>query len=71
MGRIKIFNKKNYSVMCPRCGKFLMKTDRDNTNVIKIACKNCNKWIWCLPVTEDYIVKDIPERQTGSGMRFF
>lgn len=71
MAKIELYDKKNYSIMCPICKKFLTKTDKDTPFYVKIACKRCKKWIWYKPKTKEYEIKDIPPRQTGSGMVFY
>lgn len=68
---MQIYNNKDISLMCPNCGKFLVKADKEDDRVHQIACKRCEKWIWITPKTGKYQIKPIPQRNTNSGKRFF
>lgn len=58
------------SVMCPRCKKFLTKAKNEN-RITKIACRKCWKWIWYNQATGDYEIREIPLRESSSGIRFW
>lgn len=65
-------SEKDKTIMCPKCGKFLTKARSNENYIHKLACKNCNKWIWYNPTDDNYSkVKEIPSRTTSSGMRFY
>lgn len=59
------------SILCPNCNGFLTKADEDERQIIKIACRKCNKWIWVNLKTKRCEVKRIPERTTSSGKAFY
>mgnify|MGYP000099321751 CR=1 FL=1 len=68
---VKIFDKKDISIMCPNCGKFLLKADRRDTRENQIKCRRCGKLITYVPSGDLREIKEPPERTTASGMRFF
>lgn len=34
-------------------------------------CAHCRKWIWFWADTQEFQVKEVPQRTTASGMRFY
>lgn len=67
---MELYLNKDYIVKCPKCGAFLMRTDKRKKVYEKIACRSCRKWIWCIPANESYEIKHLPERTTSSGMNY-
>ena len=65
------FIPQKQSVMCPRCGKLLMWVKPNDNSLHKIACKNCRKWIWFWAGTQEFQIKEVPQRTSASGMRFY
>lgn len=58
-------------IMCPKCKSFLVKADKRDRNVRKIKCNCCGKWIWFIAKTNYFEIRNIPERTTSSGVRFY
>lgn len=54
---------------CPLCGRTLQKIAKKDNRTHKIAC--CGKWIWFDAETNEYFIKQIPERTSSSGARFY
>lgn len=63
--------KETVSIMCPRCGKFLLKVAKDDVRIHKIGCRKCRKWIWKSADNKFCEIKDIPPRETSSGTMFY
>ena len=69
---VEIFNNKDISIMCPKCGKFLLKADKRDTRKNKVKCRHCNKLITYVPANSTISnIEVVPERMTGSGVRFY
>ena len=70
---MKIYEKKDKSIMCPKCGNFLTKVDKKDTRKYEISCKKCRRLIKFVPCSdeESLEIKKIPERTQSSGMRFY
>lgn len=67
-----LYENKDISIMCPNCRKFLVKADKRDQRIHKLACKHCRKWIWFIPADDEYRgIKPIPPRTQASGMRFY
>lgn len=67
----KLFDKKNIEIACPNCGKFLTKADKEDVRIHKLVCRNCKKCVWYVPANNCREIKEIPQRESGSGMRFY
>lgn len=65
------YTNKDKSIMCPRCKNLLTKADKRDCTVHKLACRKCGKWIWFVPATDEFEIKEVPPRTTASGMRFY
>lgn len=61
--------KKN--IDCPNCGFLLTTADKKDNRVRKMRCLGCRKWIWFIPKSDYFEIRDIPPRQTSSGVRFY
>ena len=59
------------TIFCPRCHRAVMHHDGKSTGVIECKCRKCNKLIVFNPENYKIVVKEVPERTTGSGMRFY
>lgn len=69
---VELYENKDKSIMCPKCGKFLAKADARDPRVHKLVCRHCKKWIWFKPADDDYRkIKDVPERVSSSGKIFY
>lgn len=59
------------SVMCPRCGKLLTWVNKNDKKHHKVMCTHCRKWIWFWAGTQEFQIKEVPQRTSASGMRFY
>ena len=59
------------SVMCPRCGKLLTRVNKNDKKHHKVMCTHCRKWIWFWAGTQEFQIKEVPQRTSASGMRFY
>lgn len=58
-------------IYCPRCGRIACHyNDEKITNPMGV-CKKCNKLIIYDICSEEVLVKPVPKRTQGSGMRFY
>lgn len=57
--------------MCPRCGKLLTWVDESDKKHHKVMCTHCRKWIWFWAGTGEFQIKEVPQRTSASGMRFY
>lgn len=63
-------NYKNKKIYCPRCSRKLGMWDgKTQTNVI-VDCRKCKKQIIYNPAIGNREVKNIPPRNTASGVTF-
>lgn len=58
------------TIYCPRCGRKVTTWDGRSTINIVSNCKKCRKRVVYHVDTEKTEIKDIPPRNTSSGMRF-
>ena len=70
---MNFYMNKDKSIMCPNCHKFLTKADsKKDPRTHKLSCKHCRKWIWYVPNNDDdFQIKEIPDRRSSNGMRFY
>lgn len=59
------------TIYCPRCHRAVIHYDGKSTGNIDCKCRNCNKLIIYHPKENRIEIKNVPERNTGSGMRFY
>lgn len=59
------------TIYCPKCGRKVATWDGRSTININVKCKKCRKRIIYYPAKDIVEMKDIPERETSSGMRFY
>ena len=59
------------TIYCPKCGRKVAKWDGRSTNNISVKCKKCNKLIVYDVENEKSEIKEIPQRSTSGGMRFY
>ena len=59
------------SVMCPRGGKLLTWVNKSDKKHHKVMCTHCRKWIWFWDGTQEFQIKEVPQRTSASGMRFY
>ena len=52
------------SVMCPRCGKLLTWVNKNDKKHHKVMCT-----FWA--GTQEFQIKEVPQRTSASGMRFY
>lgn len=58
-------------IHCPICKRKVATWDGKSQSYISTNCKKCKKRIVYKPDTQEIEVKNIPERDTSSGMRFY
>lgn len=68
---MELYKNKDTKITCPNCGSLLTRTDKRDARTHKLACRKCWKWIWFVPASDYREVKEIPQRESGSGMRFY
>ena len=59
------------TIYCPKCGRKVATWDGYSTNYISVTCKKCNKLVVYIVENEKAEIKEIPQRSTSSGMRFY
>ena len=59
------------TIYCPNCGRKVGTYDGRSTSNISVKCKKCNKLIVYDVKNEKAEIKEIPQRVTSSGMRFY
>ena len=57
--------------MCPRCGKLLTWVNKNDKKHHKVMCAHCRKWIWFWAGAGEFQIKEVPQRTSASGMRFY
>ena len=58
-------------IYCPKCGRRVATWDGRSTINISVKCKKCNKLIVYYIEKQETEIKEIPQRTTSSGMRFY
>ena len=59
------------TIYCPKCGRKVATCDGRSTINISVKCNKCNKLAVCDIENEKAEIKEIPQRVTSSGMRFY
>lgn len=59
------------TIYCPKCGRKVATWDRKSTNNIQVKCNKCKKLVIYEIDSEKTIIKDLPQRNQSSGMRFY
>lgn len=59
------------TIYCPNCFRKVATYDGRSTMNINVNCKKCRKRIIYYSVKDIVEIKDIPKRETSSGMRFY
>ena len=59
------------TIYCPRCGRKVTTLDCSSANNISVKCKKCNKLVVYNVENENVEIKEIPQRETSSGLRFY
>lgn len=59
------------TIYCPLCGRKAMDVDEKSEMDFYSKCKKCNKIVYYHAETKKVETKNIPERTTSSGMRFY
>lgn len=56
------------TIYCPGCGRKVASHDGKSKNVIEVNCRKCWKRVVFNPTTYELKVKEIPERNSSSGL---
>ena len=59
------------TIYCPLCGRKAMDVDEKSEVDFYSKCKKCNKIVYYHAETKKVETKNIPERTTSSGIRFY
>ena len=59
------------TIYCPKCVRKVATWDGWSTNNISVKCKKCNKLVVYNVENKKAEIKEIPQRITSSGMRFY
>ena len=59
------------TIYCPKCGRKVATWDGRSTINISVRCKKCDKLVVCDVESGNTKIKEIPQRTTSSGMRFY
>ncbi|MGN0246544.1 MAG: hypothetical protein ACI4DK_11380 [Lachnospiraceae bacterium] len=59
------------TIYCPRCGRKVATCDGKSTIDIYVKCNKCRKIVIYKIDSGETILKDVPERNQASGMRFY
>ena len=59
------------TIYCPICGRKVATWDGRSTFNISVKCKKCKKLVVYDIENEKTEIKEIPKRETSSGMRFY
>ena len=63
--------KEKKKIFCPRCHRAVAIYDGKQTINLIAKCKKCKKLVVYHVDTEKTEIKEIPQRTTSSGMRFY
>lgn len=67
----RLFMAEPKTIYCPKCGRKVATWDRKSTNNIQVKCNKCKKLVIYEIDSEKTIIKDLPQRNQSSGMRFY
>jgi hypothetical protein len=59
------------TIYCPNCQRKVMQYDGKSTNLMDVMCRNCKVLVVYNPVNNITFKRNVPERTTASGMRFY
>ena len=59
------------TIYCPKCGRKVATWDGRSTINISVKCKKCNKLVVYDVESGNAKIKEIPQRATSSGTRFY
>ena len=59
------------TIYCSKCGRKVATLDGRSTINISVRCKKCDKLVVYDVENEKTRIKEIPQRETSSGMRFY
>ena len=59
------------TIYCPKCGRKVATWDGRSTINVLAKCKKCKKLVVYNIENEETKIKEIPQRTTSSGMRFY
>ena len=59
------------TIYCPKCGRKVATWDGRSKNNISVKCNKCKKLVVYDVENENVEIKEIPQRTTSSGMRFY
>ena len=59
------------TIYCPKCGRKVATWDGRSANNIAVKCVKCNKLVVYNVENEKVEIKEIPQRETSSGMIFY
>lgn len=68
---MRLYMAEPKTIYCPRCGRKACVWDGKSTIHPMAKCKKCNKLVVYRIDTGETELKPVPERDTGSGMRFY
>ena len=69
--RKEVTMEKQKTIYCPICGRKVATWDGRSTFNISAKCKKCKKLVVYNVENEETKIKEIPQRETSSGMRFY
>ena len=59
------------TIYCPQCKRKVATWDGKSFTTINVNCRNCAKRIFYYPSEDKTEIKNIPQRTTSSGLRFY
>lgn len=59
------------TIYCPKCGRKVATCDGRSTIDISVKCNKCKKLVVYDVENENVEIKEIPQRETSSGKRFY
>lgn len=57
-------------ILCPKCKRKIATWDGVSSANIEVLCRKCNKLAVFRPINETVELREVPKRNTASGMRF-
>jgi hypothetical protein len=58
-------------IYCPKCGRKAALYDGKSSMTMKIKCRNCSRLVVYDAIKDEVGQENMPERTTGSGLRFY
>lgn len=65
------FGMKGLTIYCPKCGRQIFNANDFGSSFLERKCEKCKKLVSYDSDTGRVVMRDVPSRNTSSGMRFY